>query len=80
MQIGRSQQGSIQIDRRSLVDTASELVNISSPTGDEFWVDRETGLLVRALSSGDDASELNFDSWDAVERVKAPPKAKVLRK
>ena len=26
---------SVQIDKRSLVDTASELVNISSPTGDE---------------------------------------------
>ena len=35
MQIGRSQSG-IQIDRRSLVETASELVNISSPTGDEY--------------------------------------------
>jgi hypothetical protein len=25
----------VQIDKRSLVETASELVNISSPTGDE---------------------------------------------
>src|SRR2546428_11561158 len=34
MQIGRSTSG-IQIDRRSLVETASDLVNISSPTGEE---------------------------------------------
>jgi acetylornithine deacetylase len=36
MQIGRGKQGGVQIDRRSLVETASELVNISSPTGDEY--------------------------------------------
>jgi acetylornithine deacetylase len=36
MQIGRSSNSGVQIDRRSLVETASELVNISSPTGDEY--------------------------------------------
>jgi acetylornithine deacetylase len=36
MQIGRSSKSGVQIDRRSLVETASELVNISSPTGDEY--------------------------------------------
>ena len=36
MQIGRSGNSGIQIDRRSLVETASELVNISSPTGEEY--------------------------------------------
>jgi acetylornithine deacetylase len=35
MQIGR-QPSSIQIDRRSLVETASTMVDIPSPTGDEF--------------------------------------------
>ena len=36
MQIGRSSNSGVQIDRRSLVETASEIVNISSPTGDEY--------------------------------------------
>jgi acetylornithine deacetylase len=36
MQIGRSSNPGVQIDRRSLVETASDLVNISSPTGDEY--------------------------------------------
>ena len=33
MQISRS---GIQVDRRSLVETASAMVDIPSPTGDEF--------------------------------------------
>src|SRR3954462_1972507 len=35
MQIGRSNQGGIRIDRRSLVDTASAMVDIPSFTGSE---------------------------------------------
>jgi acetylornithine deacetylase len=38
MQIGQRQRSGIQIDRRSLVESASDLVNISSPTGDEHGV------------------------------------------
>jgi hypothetical protein len=40
MQIGR-RPSSIQIDRRSLVETASALVDIPSPTGDEHAMGRE---------------------------------------
>ena len=35
MQIGRSSNSGVQIDRRSLVETASAMVDIPSPTGDE---------------------------------------------
>ena len=35
MQIGKRSTSGVQIDRRSLVETASDLVNISSPTGEE---------------------------------------------
>jgi acetylornithine deacetylase len=35
MQIGRRTTSGVQIDKRSLVETASDLVNISSPTGEE---------------------------------------------
>ena len=44
----------------------------------EFWVDPETFHLVRLISTGDQASELNFDRWNAARTFKAPLRSKVV--
>ena len=51
MQIGKRGTSGVQIDRRSLVETASDLVNISSPTGEEHAMAEHMARLFHEMGS-----------------------------
>ena len=48
-------------------------------SGSEIWVDPKTEHLVKIVIAGDQAGSLDFDSWDAVKKVAAPPATKIVK-
>ncbi len=51
----------------------------SDGSGSEIWVDPKTEHLVKIVIAGDQAGSLDFDSWDAVKKVAAPPATKIVK-
>jgi hypothetical protein len=50
----------------------------SDGSGSEIWVDPKTERLVKIVIAGEGAGALDFDSWDAVKKVAAPPAKKIV--
>lgn len=50
----------------------------SDGSGSEIWVDPESGNLRKITATGDSATELTFDRWDAAKTFTAPPASKVV--
>jgi len=51
----------------------------SDGSGSEIWVDPSSEQLVKIVSAGADGGALDFDSWDAVKKVAAPPAKQIVK-